>query len=156
MTNTQNTTGNTLVGLLRELVTTETRLAIATREAHWNVQGPAFYSLHEMFGAQYATIDGFIDDIAERVRQLGYFVSGSPLMGASEITSDADELLTELSVKHEKTVSLLRKAIQEAQNGQDEGTADLLTGMMEQHDKMKWMITASIADKERALINIQH
>jgi starvation-inducible DNA-binding protein len=156
MTTTQNTTGNTLVGLLRELVTTETRLAIATREAHWNVQGPAFYSLHEMFGAQYTIIDGFIDDIAERVRQLGYFVSGSPLMGASEITSDADELLTELSVKHEKTVSLLRKAIQEAQNRQDEGTADLLTGMMEQHDKMKWMITASIADKERALINIQH
>jgi starvation-inducible DNA-binding protein len=156
MTTTQNTTGNTLIGLLRELVTSETRLGIATREAHWNVKGPAFYSLHEMFGAQYTLIDGFIDDIAERVRQLGYYVSGSPLMGASEITSDADELLTELSIKHEKTVTLLRKAIQEAQNRQDEGTADLLTGIMEQHDKMRWMINASITDKEAALINIQH
>lgn len=156
MTTTQNTTGNTLIGQLRELVTAETRLAIATREAHWNVKGPAFYSLHEMFGAQYTTLDGFIDEIAERVRQLGYYVSGSPLMGASEITSNADELLTELSIKHEKTVTLLRKAIQEAQNRQDEGTADLLTGIMEQHDKMKWMINASISDKEAALINIQH
>jgi len=156
MTTTQNTTGNTLIGQLRELVTTETRLAIATREAHWNVKGPAFYSLHEMFGAQYTTLDGFIDEIAERVRQLGYYVSGSPLMGASEISSNADELLTELSIKHEKTVTLLRKAIQEAQSRQDEGTADLLTGIMEQHDKMKWMINASITDKEAALINIQH
>lgn len=156
MTTTQNTTGNTLIGQLRELVTTETRLAIATREAHWNVKGPAFYSLHEMFGAQYTTLDGFIDEIAERVRQLGYYVSGSPLMGASEISSTADELLTELSIKHEKTVTLLRKAIQEAQSRQDEGTADLLTGIMEQHDKMKWMINASITDKEAALINIQH
>lgn len=156
MTTAQNTTGNTLIGQLRELVTAETRLAIATREAHWNVKGPAFYSLHEMFGTQYTTLDGFIDEIAERVRQLGYYVSGSPLMGASEITSNADELLTELSIKHEKTVTLLRKAIQEAQNRQDEGTADLLTGIMEQHDKMKWMINASITDKEAALINIQH
>jgi starvation-inducible DNA-binding protein len=156
MTTTQNTTGNTLIAQLRELVTAETRLAIATREAHWNVKGPAFYSLHEMFGVQYTTLDGFIDEIAERVRQLGYYVSGSPLMGASEITSNADELLTELSIKHEKTVTLLRKAIQEAQNRQDEGTADLLTGIMEQHDKMKWMINASITDKEAALINIQH
>jgi starvation-inducible DNA-binding protein len=156
MTTAQNTTGNTLIAQLRELVTAETRLAIATREAHWNVKGPAFYSLHEMFGAQYDTLDGFIDDIAERVRQLGFFVSGSPLMGASEIASDSDTLLTELSIKHERTVSLLRKAIQEAQNRQDEGTADLLTGIMEQHDKMNWMINASITDKEAALINIQH
>lgn len=144
----------TLIAQLQEIVTLETRLAIATREAHWNVTGPAFFSLHEMFGAQYTTIDGFIDEVAERVRQLGYAVSGSPMTGTSEVTTDADELLEKLAEKHAKVSNLLRKAMRLATDRQDEGTADLLTGMLEQHDKMVWMITASMRVKEPVLINI--
>jgi len=152
--NNVNHTDRTLVELLRELVISETRLAIATREAHWNVTGPAFFSLHELFGQQYATLDGFIDDIAERVRQLGQGVSGSPLMGATEISPDADELLMRLSEKHQKLEALLRKTIALAQDRQDEATADLLTGVLKEHGKMLWMLRASVQVKHPELINI--
>ena len=144
----------TLIAQLQEIVTVETRLAIATREAHWNVTGPAFYSLHGLFGAHYTTIDGFIDEVAERIRQLGFAVSGSPLMGSSELSSDADTLLEGLATRHMKLTNLLKKAIRLATDRQDEGTADLLTGMLEQHDKMMWMLNASVSEKEPALINI--
>lgn len=144
----------TLIEQLREIVTLETRLAIATREAHWNVTGPSFYSLHEMFGQQYIKIDGFIDDVAERIRQFGYTVSGSPLMGSSEVETHADELLDKLAQKHLKVTSLLTKTLRLATDRQDEGTADLLTGMLEQHDKMVWMLNASQSEKRSGLINI--
>lgn len=144
-----------LVELLKELVTLETRLAITTREAHWNVTGPAFFSLHSMFGEQYTTLDGFIDDLAERVRQLGHLVSGSPLLGATETTSNADALLNYLTEKHTKTAKLLKRAIQLAQDRQDEGTADMCTAMLEQHEKMQWMLRASVSEKQPSLINIQ-
>lgn len=154
MTN-SNITDRTLVDLLKELVTTETRLAITTREAHWNVTGSAFFSLHGMFGEHYTTLDGFIDDLAERVRQLGSLVSGSPLMGVTELTSDADTLLNYLGEKHAKATKLLKRAIQLAQDRQDEGTADMCTAMLEQHEKMMWMIRASVSVQQPALINIQ-
>jgi starvation-inducible DNA-binding protein len=143
-----------LIEQLRELVTLETRLAIATREAHWNVTGPAFFSLHEMFGQQYTGIDGFIDDVAERIRQLGYTVSGSPLMGTSEVETNADDLLDKLAQKHLKVSNLLKKTMRLATDRQDEGTADLLTGLLEQHDKMVWMLNASQSEKRSGLINI--
>lgn len=148
-------TDRQLVELLQELVITETRLAIATREAHWNVTGPSFYSLHEMFGAQYTLIDGFVDDLAERVRQLGHAVSGSPMTGASEPTSNADVLLTLLGDKHVRSEILLKRVIQHAQERQDDATADMCTGMLEQHLKMMWMLRSSIAATQPTLINIQ-
>lgn len=148
-------TDRQLVELLQELVITETRLAIATREAHWNVTGPSFYSLHEMFGAQYTLIDGFVDDLAELVRQLGHAVSGSPMTGASEPTSNADVLLTLLGDKHVRSEILLKRVIQLAQERQDDATADMCTGMLEQHLKMMWMLRSSIAETQPTLINIQ-
>lgn len=152
--NTTQHSDRTLIEQLRELVTVETRLAIATREAHWNVTGPAFFSLHELFGQQYTTLDGFIDAIAERIRQMGHTVSGSPLMGSSEIDTQADEILQKLAAKHMKVNTLLKKTIRHATDRQDEGTADLLTGMLEQHDKMIWMLNASVTAKQPGLINI--
>jgi starvation-inducible DNA-binding protein len=148
-------TDRPLVELLQELVITETRLAIATREAHWNVTGPSFYSLHEMFGAQYTQIDGFVDDLAERVRQLGYTVSGSPMTGASEPVPHADTLLNQLVDKQVRVELLLKRTIQAAQAHQDEASADMCTGMLEAHFKMMWMLRSSIAETQPALINIQ-
>jgi starvation-inducible DNA-binding protein len=139
---------------LRELVILETRLAIATREAHWNVTGPAFYPLHQLFGSQYSTIDGFIDEIAERIRQLGDLVSGSPVLGTTDVSAHADELLIRLSEKHLRITEEMTRGIRMAQENGDEGTADMLTGMVQQHDKMVWMLRSSISHRAEGLINI--
>lgn len=140
--------------LLNTLLADEYVLYTKTRNAHWNVQGQNFIELHKFFESQSDALDIIIDDVAERVRALGHFALGS-LKDFTAITrlsdhnhdfTDQNHIIKTLLEDHEAVIRSLRKDIQvAAEEHRDLGTADFMTGLMEQHEKMSWMLRAHIA-----------
>src|SRR6476646_1882185 len=63
--------------LLNTLLADEVILYIKTRQAHWNYEGDNFMEMHKFFEGQYEQLDEIMDDVAERVRQLGHYAAGS-------------------------------------------------------------------------------
>lgn len=140
--------------LLNTLLADEYVLYTKTRNAHWNVQGVNFISLHKFFQEQYEALDIVIDDIAERVRSLGHFSLGTlrdfiaiaRLSEHNHDFSDQNHILLTLLQDHEAVIRSLRHEISSvAAMQKDLGTADFLTGLMEQHEKMAWMLRSFIA-----------
>jgi starvation-inducible DNA-binding protein len=135
--------------LLNIVLADEYLLYTKTRNAHWNIQGKNFNELHKFFESQYDSLDTAIDDIAERVRALGHFALGSlkdflkvaRLSEQNEDFTDQDHIMQTLLDDHEAIIRSLRKDITiVADDNKDLGTADFLTGLMEQHEKMAWML----------------
>lgn len=137
---------------LQKLLADENLLLNATKGAHWNVQGIDFHQLHAFFEAQYDELAEITDQVAERIRQLGQpadsmlatFIQKSRL-AETPAGHDAKELLQGLLDKQESVIRSIRSCIDpiEEEHG-DAGTADFLTGLMEQHEKMAWMLRAHL------------
>lgn len=142
-----------LLALLDALLADEYLLYTKTRNFHWNVTGPQFNDLHKFFEAQYGTLDGFVDAVAERSRALGGRSLGSMKEFLDKARLDesvgraprAEAMLAELLRDHEKLVRWLRADVDEAGKLGDLGTADFLTGIMEEHEKMAWMLRAFLS-----------
>jgi starvation-inducible DNA-binding protein len=139
--------------LLNVLLADEYVLYTKTRNAHWNVQGPHFYDLHKFFESQYEILDTIIDDTAERVRALGHFALGSmaDFLKVTHLTEDAHKfsdsrkMLQTLLSDHEEIICTIRQDLAKVNDTyKDAGTADFITGIMEQHEKMAWMLRAQI------------
>jgi starvation-inducible DNA-binding protein len=140
-----------VVDVLTTLLADEVTLYIKTRNFHWNVEGSDFGELHKFFEAQYEELDEIMDEVAERIRALGSYAPGSlgefgkaaRLKEAKGAKLAAKEMLANLLNDHEATVRNLREGIDVvgAKHG-DKGTEDFLTGLMEQHEKMAWMLRA--------------
>jgi starvation-inducible DNA-binding protein len=139
--------------LLNTLLADEVILYMKTRQAHWNYEGDNFSELHTFFESQYSAIDEIMDQVAERVRMLGHYAVGSlkDLVKIARLDenkvgySDQKSSVTSLLNDHETIIRSLRKDLDEAQNKyKDAGTADFLTGLMEQHEKMAWMLRAYV------------
>jgi starvation-inducible DNA-binding protein len=142
-----------ILALLDSLLADEYLLYTKTRNFHWNVTGPQFNDLHKFFEAQYETLDGFVDDIAERSRALGGRAAGSmkEFLHAARLDEStgrppkADAMLGELLRDHESLIRWLRADVDEAGKLSDQGTADFLTGLMEEHEKMAWMLRSFLS-----------
>ncbi len=139
---------------LKQLLSDEHVLYIKLRNYHWNVTGIHFQQLHAFFEEQYDDLEDHIDDIAERIRSLGYFSPGS--MGAfkqnarleetGHLNGDAEQMLKNLLADHEAIIQFLRhdqEVVMEEYN--DAGTQDFLIALMEEHEKMAWMVRAHLA-----------
>jgi len=138
-------------GLSRLLADTYT-LYLKTHNFHWNVTGPMFNSLHQMFEQQYTELATAVDEIAERIRALGVAAPGSykqfaDLTSISEETGvpSADEMIAQLVKDQETVVRTARSVFPAADAANDEPTADLLTQRMQIHEKTAWMLRAMIA-----------
>jgi len=143
--------------MLNLLLADESVLYATTRDYHWNVTGPEFLSLHQQFEAQYDQAAVWIDDIAERARAIGIGARGNwgdmtksarcsadPGMGLS-----GEHMLSELLALHEEMIVQLRTDSEAcATHFKDAGTADFLTGLMEQHEKAAWMLRAQLETEE--------
>jgi starvation-inducible DNA-binding protein len=113
--------------------------------------GPQFSELHKFFEAQYEEIDDIIDEVAERARALGgrslgslaEFLRHTRLKESSGDSPPAREMLADLLADHEALIRSLR-ADADVVGGEhaDAGTNDFLVGLMEQHEKMAWMLRA--------------
>jgi starvation-inducible DNA-binding protein len=119
-----------------------------TRNAHWNVTGSNFMEMHKFFEGQYEQIDDFVDDVAERIRSIGHFAEAR-LVDYLELThlveqpytDKQDKLLENLLDDHETIIRNLRKlATLFTDKYLDIGTTDFVTGLLEKHEKMAWMI----------------
>ena len=142
---------NGVAAILNNLLADEYVLYTKTRNFHWNVTGARFNDLHKFFEGQYGQIDAAIDDVAERSRSLGAvspgslaeFLNHTRLKEQKGETLDSDEMLTALLADHESIIRNLREDLARAQDKfGDAGTADFLTGIMEAHEKMAWMLRA--------------
>lgn len=126
-------------------------LYLKTHNYHWNVTGPHFNSLHMMFMTQYTALAVTVDDIAERIRALGFPAPGSYAAFArlstikdEEGTPTAEEMVRNLVQGHEALVRSARKAFPAAEKGNDEATVDLLTQIIRASEKTAWMLRAQL------------
>lgn len=127
-------------------------LAVKTHGAHWNVRGAGFFRLHAAFEEQYTELFLAADEVAERVRALGVDAPSS-IRQLAELSSipdaakgDDDALVRALRDDHRRISERARKAVAAAQEGDDEGTADLLIGRAKAHDKTAWMLSATLGE----------
>lgn len=144
-----------VVKILNALVADEYVLYTKTRNYHWNVTGPRFNDVHKFFEAQYESLDDSIDDLAERARSLGGPAAGTltEFLALARLKEQpgqklaASEMLANLLADHETVIRQLRADLATAQDAHgDAGTADFLTGLMEQHEKMAWMLRSFLEE----------
>ena len=118
-----------------------------THASHWNVEGPQFKSLHDLFMEQYTEIWTALDLIAERIRALDAYapVSMKELVKSDSLAEtghnrDAMQIVRDLADDNETLSSSLSKVIQVATDAGDQATADLLTERLGVHEKAAWML----------------
>lgn len=125
-----------------------------THAFHWNVTGPLFYSVHNLTEGQYESLAEAIDDIAERIRAIGFktptglqaYINESVVDDETDI-SDADAMITQLAKDHQAVASQLRDAVGEAEKVDDVYTADLLTARIGAHEEAAWMLNALTVER---------
>ncbi|MBD2596791.1 DNA starvation/stationary phase protection protein [Nostoc sp. MBR 210] len=132
-------------------------LLVKTKKYHWDVVGPQFRSLHELWEEHYEKLTVNIDALAERVRALGCYPVGTmqaflDIATLKEHSGDvptATGMVTNLVEDHEQIIRNLRDHVdQSSDEFHDEGTADFLTGLMEEHEEMAWMLRSFIEGQE--------
>lgn len=137
------------IALLEVILSDEMTLYIKTRKFHWNVSGESFMELHKLFQSQYTELEETIDEVAERISKLGgktigtmkEFSQHARLKESPAKYPSQKEMLKELLADHESVIKHLRKDVEECGDKfKDAGTADFLTGMMEQHETTAWIL----------------
>jgi len=144
-------------GLSRLLADSYT-LYLTTHNFHWNVTGPMFNTLHLMFETQYNELALAVDEIAERIRALGFPAPGTykefqklTSMAEPEGVPNAQEMIRLLVQGQEAVVKTARSIAPIADKASDEPTLDLLTQRMQVHEKTAGCCAAcSKADSRRA------
>lgn len=126
-----------------------------THAFHWNVAGPQFYGIHKLTDEQYQDMAAAIDEIAERVRAIGFpamsglgnYLAASPVedVDVSEMP-DARDMVMQLAQDHQTMAAKLRKAVSVAEQADDVYTADLLTARIGVHEEAAWMLNAIVAE----------
>ncbi|RYD71855.1 MAG: DNA starvation/stationary phase protection protein [Sphingobacteriales bacterium] len=138
---------------LAKLLADEYVLYTKTRNAHWNVEGADFLSKHKFFEEQYGLLEGFIDSVAERIRKIGHyapatlknFLALTHLTEYSERKNDSLGYIKDLLADHETVIEFIRGNINPiADEYGDAGTSDYLTGLMEEHEEMAWILRAHL------------
>jgi starvation-inducible DNA-binding protein len=156
MFRTKNDLSETIRGKAVELL--NARLADAidlqtqTKQAHWNVKGPNFIALHELFDKINEDVEDYVDDLAERVVQLGGVAEGTARMAAKRSTLDEYSANVGDGHGHVEALSTAlaafgksaRKGIDRANEVGDLDTADLFTEISRGIDKWLWFVEAHL------------
>jgi len=138
---------------LSTILADEFVLYTKTKKAHWNVEGADFYNKHLFFEQQYTQLDDIVDTVAERIRMLGHYAPGTlreyleltHLSEQSRSKNDSLSYIKELLADHESIMIHLRENINKyAATLKDIGTSDYITGLMETHEKMAWMLRSHL------------
>ncbi len=127
-------------------------LMAKTQGYHWNVVGPLFHSIHVLTEEHYENMFPAIDELAERIRALGYPAPSSitEMISLSGLEESAEIPTTENMVKnlvsdHEKVARRFRDAAQRAGDAGDVVTEDMLTARIAFHEKAIWMLNALLS-----------
>ena len=136
---------------LSKLLADTYSLYLKTHSFHWNVTGPMFNTLHQMFEVQYSELWTSADVIAERIRALDVYAPGSYTQ-FGKLTSIAEEtgvpdwkaMVQQLVDGHETVARTAREVFKVADKVDDQPTADIATQRMNEHEKTAWMLRALI------------
>lgn len=141
-----------IAGLLQEHLSNSIDLVSQAKQAHWNVKGPDFISLHELFDKVAEDSEEYVDLIAERIVQLGGIAEGTLKTAAKR--SQLPEYPLTISAGLERVKALthtlasygegVRNAIGNADELNDRDTADLLTEISREVDKNLWFVEAHV------------
>lgn len=140
----------TSIGVLQAGLADSIDLYNATRHAHWNVKGPHFAALHAMFEEFYTTLATDIDEVAERLVQLGGTAMGTSQAVAGSTRAAAYPTDIKGGMDHVKALveryallaKEMRQGIETTDEAGDADTADILTGVSKNLDKAVWMLEA--------------
>jgi len=140
-------------GLFRFLADTYT-LYLKTQNYHWNVTGPQFQPLHQVFEDQYKDLADAADLIAERIRALGYLVPATfadfkSLSSIHEASSGikAEEMVRDLLEGQEILSQTARSLLSSVDKAEDQSTLDLLADRMRAQEKTAWMLRSFLAEE---------
>ena len=119
-----------------------------TKQAHWNVAGPHFIGLHELFDKIAEAVEEHADLIAERAQQLGGTAYGTARMAAAASTLEeypsgittCEDHVAELSARLAAFSKTVNKAIQDTDEMEDPGTSDMFTDIQRDIDKWLWFV----------------
>lgn len=120
-----------------------------TRKFHWNISGNSFMELHKLFEHHYKKLEESIDEIAERINKLGAktpgtmqeFLQYASLKETPGKYPTQKEMIMELLKDNEAIITQLRKNIDDCdEKYSDKGTADFLTGLMQEHETLAWTL----------------
>jgi starvation-inducible DNA-binding protein len=143
----------TVAEQLNKVLADEFVLYTKTLNAHWNLEGPDFHSVHLYFEELYEQSEEFSDSVAERIRQLGHYAPATlkKFLALTHLTEEltggtgSQNLIKNLLADHESIIEFLRGNINEFDEAhKDAGTADFITGLMEKHEKTAWMLRAHL------------
>ncbi|HET9734657.1 MAG TPA: Dps family protein [Burkholderiales bacterium] len=136
-----------IAGGLSRLLADTYILYLKTHNFHWNVEGPMFQTLHQMFMDQYTEAWNAIDPIAERIRALGHYAPGSykqyiklAAVKEAEGVPKAEKMVRELIDGQETVARTARSVLPLAEKANDQPTLDLLTQRLDIHEKNAWML----------------
>ncbi len=138
-----------VINILNTTLADEYVLYTKTLNYHWNVTGTSFAELHKFLESQYEELQEIVDAVAERTRKLDgqslgtlrEFLNETRLKEAGTQKSGAKIMIGNLLADHESIIVSLRKDLDACDKKYDDkGTTDFLTGIMEQHEKMAWML----------------
>jgi len=139
--------------ILNGFLADELLLYLKTRNAHWNIEGSDFHAMHKFFEEQYEQLDETMDEVAERIRMLGHYAPATMksylelthLTEQSRGKNDSAGFIKDLLGDHESIIIRLRENINLFANElNDLGSSDFITGLMETHEKMAWMLRAHL------------
>jgi starvation-inducible DNA-binding protein len=141
-----------IIELLQPRLAETIDLNLQSKQAHWNVKGPHFLALHQLFDQVYEKTGEAVDTLAERIVQLGGTADGTiqAVAKASKLTaypmtiSTGKEHLEALAGAVALAGKSVRKAIDHATEMRDADTADILTSISEEFDKQLWFIEAHL------------
>ena len=131
-------------------------LMVRSHLYHWNVRGPLFEPLHELLEQHYKALFESVDEVAERIRQLGFrtpstdansFPSGVP---STRQELSARSMIEDLLEHHEESCRMLRETGIAADDAGDLVTADMIAKMLGFHEKAAWMLRSTLVGWQEA------
>lgn len=137
--------------MLTKLLADSYSLMLKTQNYHWNVAGPNFYGLHQMFEKQYIELFCAVDSIAKRIKSIG----GEPILSftdLSELSSignpkkcmSSQEMIEDLKNSNLKIVKNISESFPHLREVYDDATMELLGGRMIVHEKNVWFLSSSL------------
>jgi len=138
---------------LEKLLADEYVLNTKTRNAHWNIEGADFHAMHLYFESLYEEMDEIMDSVAERIRSIGHYAPATlqEFLDLTHLTekraakNNSQSFIKDLLQDHETIIDFLKENIAPfADKHKDYGTSDFITGLLEKHEKMAWMLRSHV------------